>query len=373
MKRSWAVILTAATLAGCRSSQPATNPFLRTTVPPPGTGQGMMVMPGEPAAVPPVVTTPGVPPAVSPAVPVTPVPGQPAPLIAPPPLTPKQEEFHPPGGSYLYHQSSNDRPGADSTRIGAQVTLAQAQVRESSTARVQAASRGAAPPGAVQQAAYHDDQIPLSAGAAQQESSLKFQQNTGGIRGDPPERLATLTAGQAAESGSVRIVGESLSGAASDADSAAGAGVLRMIAGEAVPGPNSSQRDAGGAGSSQVAIVTPSTISRSPAAVERPTGVVTQSAFQPVTKSDYAHTRDYGTLQGRLEYSQSLHQWKLRYIPINGQTDAYGGSVVLSDVPGLKSYAPGDMVAVQGSLAAGSQSPGFSPRYKIHSIQPLSR
>ncbi len=102
-------------------------------------------------------------------------------------------------------------------------------------------------------------------------------------------------------------------------------------------------------------------------------GTVTQNAFQDVATSDYAHSLDYGTLRGRLEYSQSSRQWKLRYIPINGQTDAYGGSVVLSDMPSLKSYAPGDMVAVNGSLAAGSESTGFSPRYEIHAIEPLSR
>ncbi len=368
MKRSWEVILAAAMLAGCRSSQPATNPFLRTTVPPPGTGQGMMVMPGELAATPPVVTTP-----IPPPVPVTPVPGQPAPLIAPPPVTPEQEEFHPPGGSYLYHQSSNDHPGADSTGVGAQVKLAAAQVRESSTATIRAVSQVAASPGAVQQAAYHDDQITLSTGAAQQESSLKFGQNTGGIRGDPPERPATLTAGQASGSGAVRVVGESVPDAASDAGSPAGAGVLRMTVGEAAPEGTTSQRDAGGAGSSQIAIVTPSTVSRPSAAVDRAMGTVTQTAFQPVATSGFAHSPDYGTLRGRLEYSQSSRQWKLRYIPIAGRTDAYGGSVVLSDVPSLKPYAPGDMVAVNGSLAAGSESSGFSPRYEIHAIEPLSR
>jgi hypothetical protein len=107
MKRRWVIIFTASLLAGCRSSQPATNPFFRTTVPPPATAQGMMVMPGEPnpaAAAPPVVTAP---PAVSPPVPVTPAPAQPAPLISPPPpLGPPQgDKFNPPGGSYLYHQS----------------------------------------------------------------------------------------------------------------------------------------------------------------------------------------------------------------------------------------------------------------------------
>src|SRR5262245_42042816 len=114
MKRLWIAILSALLLLGCRSSQPTTNPFMRTTVPPPGT-QGMMVMPGEayPAGTAPPVVTPGVAAAPSPTttVPVTPVPVQPAAVpVAPPPPPQKGQRFQPPGGDYLYHQSSN-QPG----------------------------------------------------------------------------------------------------------------------------------------------------------------------------------------------------------------------------------------------------------------------
>lgn len=116
MKRPWVVVLTAVVALGCRSSQPTTNPFLRTTVPPPGTGQGAVVVPGEPY-------TPGaMPPAVAPgaaaapvvpidpsAVPVTPPPAG-APVVAPPPTVPpvKNNKYSPPGGSYLYNQSSKE-------------------------------------------------------------------------------------------------------------------------------------------------------------------------------------------------------------------------------------------------------------------------
>ena len=90
--------------------------------------------------------------------------------------------------------------------------------------------------------------------------------------------------------------------------------------------------------------------------------------------TDYAYAADYGTLRGQLEYSQSLRQWKLRYIPIDGPTDAYGGSVVLSAIAGMKSYRPGDMVVVHGSLFGGSAGfSGISPRYELESIEPLSR
>lgn len=62
MKRSWTVLVALAVAAlGCRSSQPATNPFLRTTVPPPATGAGAVVVPGEqyyPAGAAPLTTAP---------------------------------------------------------------------------------------------------------------------------------------------------------------------------------------------------------------------------------------------------------------------------------------------------------------------------
>src|SRR5512136_663196 len=86
MKRPGLVVLTAVVALGCRSSQPTTNPFLRTTVPPPATGQGAVVVPGEPY-------TPGaVPPgAAAPAVPIDPSavpPPSAAPMVAPPPTVP---------------------------------------------------------------------------------------------------------------------------------------------------------------------------------------------------------------------------------------------------------------------------------------------
>ncbi len=119
MKRYWAVLLTAATLASCRSNQPATNPFMRTTVPPPGT-TGVMVTPGTPYAQgispplvtqpAPVITTPA--PVTTQPVPVMPGPPPAAPMAAPPSVAPQGDQFRYPGGSYIFHQSSNDPPPA---------------------------------------------------------------------------------------------------------------------------------------------------------------------------------------------------------------------------------------------------------------------
>ena len=117
MKGRWAVICVAAMFAGCASSQPATNPFLRTTVAPPATGQGIVVVPGEayspgiagqaaPLSSPPI--TPGGPP---PAV-FAPPPAMAPQPVAPPPMAapPKDPRYVPPGGTFQYNQSSLDPP-----------------------------------------------------------------------------------------------------------------------------------------------------------------------------------------------------------------------------------------------------------------------
>lgn len=139
MKRSWAVILTVATLAGCRTNQPATNPFMRTTVQPPTTTPGVMVTPGQPYAQgisPPLVTQPAPvittpPPVTTQPVPVTPAPPVAAPMTAPPSVAPQGDQFRYPGGSYIFHQSSNDPPPASPDVGGVQLASASMPVSES--------------------------------------------------------------------------------------------------------------------------------------------------------------------------------------------------------------------------------------------------
>ncbi len=136
MKRPWFAVIAILAAIGCRGSQATTNPFLRTTVPPPATGAGAVVVPGEQyygTGVPPTLqTSPGVaapppgaisspapmvttpapmvgapPPSVAPAVPAAPpIVSPPPPVVAPPPVViPPKDKFGPPGGSYIYNQS----------------------------------------------------------------------------------------------------------------------------------------------------------------------------------------------------------------------------------------------------------------------------
>ena len=87
--------------------------------------------------------------------------------------------------------------------------------------------------------------------------------------------------------------------------------------------------------------------------------------------SGYAYDSQYQSLKGKLEYSQSTHEWRLRYIPPDGNsTDNYGGSVILADAGKLKGLQAGDFVAVQGSAGTPGGTPGsFAPLYNVDRIQ----
>jgi hypothetical protein len=83
----------------------------------------------------------------------------------------------------------------------------------------------------------------------------------------------------------------------------------------------------------------------------------------------YGYDPQYRSLKGRLEFSESENRWKLRYIPIDGQTDQYGGSVVLGDSAELEGFRPGDFVSVEGAIGKKDpRSRGFAPDYQLQRI-----
>ncbi len=82
----------------------------------------------------------------------------------------------------------------------------------------------------------------------------------------------------------------------------------------------------------------------------------------------YAYDPDYAWLRGKLEYSQRDRRWKLRYIPVDGSTDQYGGSVVLTNPQKLEGFEPGEFVEVQGVLAGSVGREPFAPAYRIERI-----
>lgn len=110
--------------------------------------------------------------------------------------------------------------------------------------------------------------------------------------------------------------------------------------------------------------------------------VVPASATEPVAadspaKPDsatpdnrYAHDPSYQCLRGKLEFSQIDKAWALRYIPSDGATDSYGGSVVLAMTPQLSGFERGQFVEVHGRLlppTAGRKT--YAAGYEISQIQ----
>ncbi len=97
---------------------------------------------------------------------------------------------------------------------------------------------------------------------------------------------------------------------------------------------------------------------------------VTTVAFQaasPLVRHGY--DEGYQRLRGRLERSQATGQWKLRYIPIDGTTDDYGGSVSISNPDVLTQFDPGDFVTIEGRVIDDAQSSGsFAPSYRVDQI-----
>jgi len=92
-------------------------------------------------------------------------------------------------------------------------------------------------------------------------------------------------------------------------------------------------------------------------------------AAKYTSQANYGHAADYAWLRGRLEHSQVDGQWKLRYIPIGGTTDEYGGSVVLSDPAMLSGCERGDFIEVRGKMRKADLTKGRSPIYDIAGVE----
>ncbi len=100
------------------------------------------------------------------------------------------------------------------------------------------------------------------------------------------------------------------------------------------------------------------------------TGGEHSDSFSP--RARYAYDPQYGWLRGRLEYSQIDRRWKLRYIPIDGTTDEFGGSVVLTNVSLLSGYERGEFVEVRGTLGRRPRDEHrFAPEFEIRQIKRL--
>jgi hypothetical protein len=102
------------------------------------------------------------------------------------------------------------------------------------------------------------------------------------------------------------------------------------------------------------------TLSATPAAEE---------ASHDEHEDNYGFDPQYRWLMGRLEYSLAQKQWKLRYIPVAGEMDRHGGSVVIADSQKLKGYRPGNLVRVDGRLISSGDEDGLAPEYRVDDIR----
>jgi len=103
-----------------------------------------------------------------------------------------------------------------------------------------------------------------------------------------------------------------------------------------------------------------------------PAGVTTAAAAEAVSpRSHYGHGPDYSWVHGKLEHSQIDGRWKLRYIPVDGQTDRYGGSVVVADPSVLSGYERGEYLELRGRLAASDPEGGYAPLYEVAEVERL--
>ena len=82
----------------------------------------------------------------------------------------------------------------------------------------------------------------------------------------------------------------------------------------------------------------------------------------------YGYDPGYNTLRGKLDYSVTSRIWRLRYLPVDGPTDEYGGTVVIADGRQVSGFESGDFVAVQGALSS-PVAPNTSATYAISRIK----
>ncbi|MCA9247450.1 MAG: hypothetical protein KDA42_10055 [Planctomycetales bacterium] len=87
----------------------------------------------------------------------------------------------------------------------------------------------------------------------------------------------------------------------------------------------------------------------------------------------YGYDTSYNWVRGKLEYLAGTRQWKLRYIPIDGDTDDYGGSVVIANPDVLVGREANDFVTLRGGIV-GSENPdeAFAPLYRIERVEDLN-
>ena len=317
---------------GCQSGSTAVDPFLRSRVPPPATGQIGPAPVGGYGGAPltPVMPPPGGAPLTSPP-PAAPYGAPPAPTyqtpppamnFAPPPSSNGAPQYAPPGGGW---SPTSSRSGPPNGSVYPQAAMQRELRPLAESARA----------GSLADAAR---EAPQGAAAAPSEHGLEPAQGLSQTPMPSPLRNPRDTKG-------VEPVSYSAPAGASP----------RTARGPYAPSGTS------GNGS----VITAERQGRAPP--------ITSGSGPADRGATYGFDGNYSWLQGQLEYSAATKQWKLRYIPIDGPTDRYGGSVVLAATPALAGYKAGDFVSVKGKVDGTRTSQGtFAPTYQVTAVDRLS-
>ena len=224
-------------------------------------------------------------------------------------------------------------------------------------------------------------------GSHRQATPVAFSSPPSTIRIVEPTAKTTAAAGGAADTGTIAAGGSSssASGAAPGLFHASGPTSPIMPAGAATSGTlgqsltsaasTNSRSPGAAAASSPVTEITDlppagGNLVRAGSAATSTAAATSVNRAAGSSTAVYGYDPQYRLLKGTLEYSQSNHQWRLRYIPADGATDNYGGSVVLGDATKLAGLHPGDFVSVQGTIGTASASQGsFAPLYNVQQVQ----
>lgn len=332
MKRLLRSAIAVFVLAGCRAQgPPATHPFFgQTRVPSPGTGA---ISGGAPDPY------------------YGGAPNRSGPIFAPPaagvPQTPPGTGTQPGGAG------AGDRytpPGGTLNYQGSSASPVRAPVASRPRARVQApSSAGRSPTAAAKAASKPGGREPVVQILPPRPGSASTRRKTGGPRpAVASSRSATSEPRRLkAPAGAVQLTDLPKAGtskSASRPESPSGPTGVRLVSGNE-PSADSPVATAGGS--------------------------TAEAAAKFAPRATYGYDPKYRWLRGKLEYSQIHRRWKLRYIPVDGETDQYGGSVVLPDAKVLAGCERGDFVEVRGQLGRRETHKDFAPTYEVTELNRL--
>ncbi len=416
MKRILGLPMMVLLCAGCRSPAPAYDPFLgRTTVEPPGTalpppGQPYYGAPAGAANTPPLVTPP--PGAASPAVPrtigpanfspapagpgglsssfspnVSPIsPTQSAPSMLPsgagqPLVTPVSSKARPtygPPGGFAYPQAGaagpSGMPNLSQASPPKPLDVDRIIGPAGSSTPTQAASTTVVP------ATHWEPSDGATASISTVPAAFASPMDKSAIRiVEPPTRTSTTAGGAtsnlSAPASRASIPGTAAAGTLNQSLAQSRSPEISELPSAQTVVPSSFAVASVATANSGLSSRTPSnanpipTLATAPAAAG-PTKPTTGTATSDLSRSSYGFDPQYHWLKGKLEYSQSTRIWRLRYIPPDGATDSYGGSVILADAVKLNGLNPGDFVTVQGAVGhSRADQSSFAPQYNLERIQ----